>query len=599
MIGCGAEGLRDVSGTIEQNHQHMLHNNPENRPGSIDFILAGATKAATSSLYEYFRRHPEVAVMREDQPHYFSCGIFGGNYTGLEREIAIWTEYQKFIPAARPAIHVGDFDRLTLHGPRAAELVAQANPQAKVLLILRNPIERAHSHYWMDFRECFESRPFLQAVQEDFAKYAAGSQEYCPLIRLGFYSEYVQRFRQKLGPDHVRTWLYDDLCLDPDKVVGEMCDFIGIHHSAAALSDAIRENEASVPKSRLSALLLRARLGPLRKLRNYYLKLPRTFRRYVKRTFLVKKIKATSMPPEARKLLVKIYKDDILSLEKTLGRNLTHWLRDPENPMSLPENIQKAKQAHFFDEATDEEYEIERPRGTGRLYEWSIRHKFDIAGKLLKLPMNRWSLLDICCGSGMAAEFYAMLGMRVTGIDISDKSIARARERARRHGFQAEFISGDAEKLPFADQSFDVVAVHDGLHHLPNPHAAIAEMARVARQSIIVIEPARSWLTGRAVAMGMALDFEDAGNHVYRFREQEICELAGKAGFTRCNYRQYLLYYKHEPFRWARWIENTPLFYIFPLFFRLGSLVAPRLGNKLCVVCERPTFGAKSGLRRM
>jgi SAM-dependent methyltransferase len=148
-------------------------------------------------------------------------------------------------------------------------------------------------------------------------------------------------------------------------------------------------------------------------------------------------------------------------------------------------------------------------------------------------------------------------------------------------------MTGDAENLPFPDKAFDIVSVHDGLHHLPNPHAAIQEMCRVARKAIVIIEPARSWLTRQAVQAGLALDFEDAGNFVYRLREGEIVDIARTAGFDRFRHKQYLLYYKHEPFRWAKYIEKTPLFYLFPLGFNIASLLAPRLGNKICVVCER------------
>ena len=187
----------------------------------------------------------------------------------------------------------------------------------------------------------------------------------------------------------------------------------------------------------------------------------------------------------------------------------------------------------------------------------------------------------------MAAEFYAKAGAVVTGLDISERAISRARERARRHAFAATFLSGDAEHLPFPDHAFDVVCVHDGLHHLPDPHQAIREMARIARQAIIVIEPARSWLTRQAVRANLALDYEDAGNFVYRFREEEVFNIARAGGFSVGRYCQYLLYYRHEPFKWARYIERTPLLHAFPLAFGLLSRLAPRWGNKICIVCER------------
>lgn len=556
----------------------------------IDFFLAGATKAATSSIYEYFSRHPRVVTPPEDQPHYFSRGVFGPHYRGLEREVKTLADYRTIFPNRHQDAVVGDFDRLTLHGPRAPELIAAVNPKAKILLILRNPIERAYSHYWMDVRERMEDLPFPDAVRRDFEAYAAGSNEYCPLVRLGFYAAQIRRFQQGLGADRVKVWLYDDFCEDAGRVFREMCEFIGIEYAPVPESGPIRENVTAVPRSRVASLLLKARLTWLRPLRALYVKLPRRWRRTIKLRLIVRKAKVPPMSAEARELLTDIYKEDIVDLGRILGRDLTSWLRDPAEPLRLPEELQilqKARQADFFDHHTDEAFEIERPQGAGRLYEWSINTKFERALGLLSFALEGRTLLDLCCGSGMQAEFYARRGAVVTGLDISERAVGRARERSRRHGFSAEFVAGDAESLPFGDASFDVVAVHDGLHHLPNPLKAVAEMARVARKAIVVIEPARSWLTRQAVTVGLALDYEEPGNYVYRFREPEIFSIARSAGFKTFRFRQFLLYYRHEPFTWAKAIENTPLFHLIRLTFGAASLVIPRLGNKLCVVCER------------
>jgi ubiquinone/menaquinone biosynthesis C-methylase UbiE len=556
----------------------------------VDFLLIGGTKAGTESIYEYFRRHPDVSVGGEKEKHYFCQGIFGPDYTGLAVEITSLGDYVRQLPSRKSGVKVGDFDPLTLHGPTAPQLIAQVNPKARIMLILRNPIERAYSHFWMDVREGFEDRPFDFAVKADHALYASGSKRYCPLIRLGFYAKQLREFIRVFGPDQVKVWLYEDYNADPAKVLDEMCRFAGVGFEPLAESGVIRENVAGVPRSFIAAGLLRARRTWLRPIRDVYVKLPLGFRRFVKNTFLIRRIKVPPMSPDVRQFLSGIYKDDIKELESIVNRDLTAWLRDPANPMALPiefQEAQKAKQAQYFDEATDDEFEIERPRKTGRLYEWSIRHKFDTALRQLSFPLRGHRLLDICCGSGMAAEFYAEAGADVTGLDISERSISRARERAKRHQFNATFVVGDAENLPYPDKSFDVVTVHDGLHHLPDPHRAIREMLRVARKAIVVIEPARSWLTRRAVNAGMALDYEDAGNYVYRFREEEIFDLAKGAGYEKYNYEQYLLYYRHEPFSTAKLFENTPLFHVFPLTFGAVSYLAHRLGNKISVVCER------------
>ena len=87
-------------------------------------------------------------------------------------------------------------------------------------------------------------------------------------------------------------------------------------------------------------------------------------------------------------------------------------------------------------------------------------------------------MLVVCGGSGMDAEFLAKRGFGVIVSDISTAAIQRAFERARRHGFQlAGAVVADAESLPFADKSFDLAYVHDGLHHPEHPFAALREMA--------------------------------------------------------------------------------------------------------------------------
>jgi SAM-dependent methyltransferase len=87
------------------------------------------------------------------------------------------------------------------------------------------------------------------------------------------------------------------------------------------------------------------------------------------------------------------------------------------------------------------------------------------------------SVLDVCCGTGLAAQAAASKGARVTGIDISSEMIALARAKSP----DCDFRVGDAEALPFENQFFDRVICNFGLFHLPEPDRAMAEAARVLR----------------------------------------------------------------------------------------------------------------------
>lgn len=94
-------------------------------------------------------------------------------------------------------------------------------------------------------------------------------------------------------------------------------------------------------------------------------------------------------------------------------------------------------------------------------------------------PGNR--MLDVACGAGQLALIAARAGVQVTGCDIATNWIERARERARAEGLVATFDEGDAEALPYADASFDVVASLIGAMFAPRPEVVAAEMKRVCR----------------------------------------------------------------------------------------------------------------------
>ena len=165
----------------------------------------------------------------------------------------------------------------------------------------------------------------------------------------------------------------------------------------------------------------------------------------------------------------------------------------------------KGDQAAYFDRESQAEFEIERPAGSPGLYRFLLTEKFRRSVEPFHGTLNGWTALTVCAGSGMDAEFLARAGASVISSDISLGAARRVRERARRHYVAIASIVADVEHLPFADRSVDLVYVHDGLHHLEDPWAGVAEMARVARRAVCISEPARAVATSIAVRLGLAL----------------------------------------------------------------------------------------------
>ena len=249
----------------------------------------------------------------------------------------------------------------------------------------------------------------------------------------------------------------------------------------------------------------------------------------------------------------------------------------------------KRRQVDYYDHGVDDDFETNRPHGQSRLYTYLMDYKFNRVLGMVSSTLGGKSVLVICCGSGMDAEYLARLGARVVALDISPGTIERAKIRARRFAVEYEAVIGDAEHLDFPDGSFDYVFVHDGLHHLPEPEKALREMTRVARRGIMITEPAQAALTRLLIRLGIMQPFEEAGNYVIRFSAAQLTNFALSAGFQRTRSARYLVKYGHPPAGWWRAFDSQPLLGLAKAAFLLfGAGLFGAAGNKLAFVAERP-----------
>lgn len=258
-----------------------------------------------------------------------------------------------------------------------------------------------------------------------------------------------------------------------------------------------------------------------------------------------------------------------------------------------PAGAYKRRQIEFFDgEAA--EFEITRPRGQPKLYGWLLAEKFRRSVRGIESQLAGASILAVCGGSGMDAEFLARRGAAVIVSDLSLGAVQRAVERGSRSGLTINAVVADAEHLPFADRSFDVVYVHDGLHHLRDPMVGLAEMCRVARHCVAITEPSRAAVTAIAVRLGIALQEEDAGNRVERVTAEQIAGCLAAHGFAVLGTDRYAMYYQHEPGWPMRFFSRRRSFLLARLTITAFNRVFGSVGNKLSVRAVRERSDGRS-----
>lgn len=254
----------------------------------------------------------------------------------------------------------------------------------------------------------------------------------------------------------------------------------------------------------------------------------------------------------------------------------------------------KAAQVAHFDRSVEEAFEIDRPRGTPRLYRFLLGEKFRRVVGPIRPHVVGVTALTVCGGSGMDAEFLARAGAMVTSSDISLGAALRAKVRSERHRVEIRSIVADVEHLPFADLAVDMVAVHDGLHHLHDPYAGLSEMARVARHWVVVTEPARASLTRLAIRLGLALETEDAGNRVVRMDPAEVATYLKARGFVVLRAERYAMYYRHRPGVVFSLLSGPVIYPAVRVCWRLANALVGRFGNKMVVVAKRAEPGEES-----
>ncbi len=208
----------------------------------LDFIIIGAQKSATTSMFKYLSEHPDIVMPTDKEAPFFSnTKLFNKGWSSFIDHYFYNAAEEKLWGTASPQ-YMGD--------PGAAKRIAKQNPGAKLIAILRNPIDRSYSHYIMSQRRELDDRDFDQVVDEllgkdHLQKYRQapppehssgydGSEGNEPNQDTHFYcvwSEYgriLQRYREYFKKEQLLVLYMDELMKDPQGSINKVTDFLGL-----------------------------------------------------------------------------------------------------------------------------------------------------------------------------------------------------------------------------------------------------------------------------------------------------------------------------------------------------------------------------------
>jgi hypothetical protein len=283
------------------------------------FFIVGAPKAGTTSLHAYLQRHPEVFMPDRKEPHYFSRFEVDPAFDNFRPPIRDPKVYQELFTGSAGFKAVGEASSSYLSDAGAASKIKAAVPEAKIIISLRNPVQRAYSHYLMECREGRESRPFLEALAADQARPQKGWGISVQYVELGLYADQVDRFIRMFGRPNVKVLLFEELTRDTASVMREVALFLGVNPDLFPDSAFYTVyNPFAASRGAMSRWVLRFR--PLRLWSRRWI--PRTFRRAVRDNLLFKVVDKPGLAIDVARRLESIFTSDLRRLEKILDRDL-------------------------------------------------------------------------------------------------------------------------------------------------------------------------------------------------------------------------------------------------------------------------------------
>ena len=217
-----------------------------------NFFIVGAPRAGTTSLYEYLKITKGVYLPHFKEANYFAVSV-DTDLLMLDN-VKDKQEYLNLFKDVKDEVAVGDSSGLYLWDPKAAQLIHEVSPNAKIIIILRDPIQRAYSHFLKLVNFNQDSHPFSESIK----KAAKAPPNYSGrVVDCGRYYEQVKRYFDLFGKENVRVYIYEEFFEDPRGFVKDILKFLGVDSEPP---DSVGEvyNALIEPKGQIQKAIVRS-----------------------------------------------------------------------------------------------------------------------------------------------------------------------------------------------------------------------------------------------------------------------------------------------------------------------------------------------------
>jgi hypothetical protein len=319
-----------------------------------NFLIIGAAKSGTTSLHKYLSQHPQIYMSPMKEPNFFAYeNLPQPKFRGLDEDTMILkkgpirrrdstkysfvitrlSDYQKLFSKVRLEKAVGESSPLYLYNPQAVERIKHYTPEIRLIAILRNPVDRAYSHFKFFQKEGHETiMDFGQALKMEHVRMQRNWTPGWFYKQRGFYYQQLKKYYERFDRSQIRVYLHDNFHSSPISILQDIFRFLGVDETFTPDLEK-RFNVSNGPV-----------YGPKNYALDNFLNSPNFVKSIIKTIFpitFLRLLKAgveklnvgreyqfvvQPISEDIRKQLQNEYREDILKLQELIGQDLSRWL---------------------------------------------------------------------------------------------------------------------------------------------------------------------------------------------------------------------------------------------------------------------------------
>ena len=296
-----------------------------------NFLIIGAAKAGTSTLYDWLNQHPQIYMSTIKETNFFALVNDDLSYDSrsvvgeyLSECITDIKTYQKQFKGVLNAIAIGEASPMYLYSSEAVNNIHKYIPTVKLIVILRDPIERAYSNFLHHIQRNLETTyNFIEGIEQEKERIQNNWWWGFHYINAGFYYAQLKRYYERFDANQIKVVLYEDLIQNSLDTLRDILSFLGVDKNFVP-DMSIQRSKSGIPDNKLLHNILTQR-NPIKTI--FKPLIPSRLRQRMIIGLKNKNLTKPNLESEVRKQLIPIFREDVVQLQSLIKRDLSAWLQ--------------------------------------------------------------------------------------------------------------------------------------------------------------------------------------------------------------------------------------------------------------------------------